>query len=48
MELKMKLWIGGTMLLIFSTLTIVALDRIGIGPNLGLPFGYYGKLTGKI
>ena len=25
------------MLLTFSTLTIVALDRIGIGPNLGFP-----------
>ena len=22
-----------------------ALDRIGIGPNLGLPFGYYGKFN---
>ena len=45
MKLKMKLWICGTMLLTFSTLTIVALDRIGIGPNLGFPFGYYGKLN---
>ena len=32
------------MLLTLSILTIVALDRIGIGPNLGVPFGYYGKL----
>ena len=45
MKLNMKLWFGGTILLTVSILTIVVLDRIGIGPNLGLPFGYYGKLN---
>ena len=29
----------------FSILLIGALDRTGIGRNLGLPFGYYGKLN---
>ena len=45
MKLNMKLWFGGTILLTVSILTIVVLDSIGIGPNLGLPFGYYGKLN---
>lgn len=26
-------------------LVFVAADQIGIGPNLGLPFGYYGRFN---
>ena len=26
-------------------LILVGLDRMGIGPNLGLPFGYYGQFN---
>ena len=46
MNRKTKLWLGlatlGASLLI---LLLGALDRIGIGPNLGLPFGYYGQFN---
>lgn len=28
-----------------AILILVAISAIGIGPNLGLPFGYYGKFN---
>ena len=35
-------WAG---LLVLVGLILLALDRIGIGPNLGFPFGYYGQFN---
>ena len=44
MKSKTRRWIGGTALAVFiAALALLGLDRIGLGPNLGLPFGYYGK-----
>ena len=41
-----KLWLGlATLVASLSILLLTALDRIGIGPNLGLPFGYYGQFN---
>ena len=46
MKRKTKLWLGlATLVASLSILLLGALDRIGIGPNLGLPFGYYGKFN---
>ena len=42
----MKLWLGlATLLASLSILLLGALSAIGFGPNLGLPFGYYGKFN---
>lgn len=44
MRSKTKLWIGGaTLAALIAGLALLGLDQIGLGPNLGLPFGYYGK-----
>ena len=46
MKRKTKLWLGlATLVASLSILLPGALDRIGIGPNLGLPFGYYGQFN---
>ena len=46
MESKTKLWIGlATLVASLSILILLALDRIGMGPNLGLPVGYYGQFN---
>lgn len=46
MKSKTKFWLGLATLVASLTIVIfLALDRIGIGPNLGLPFGYYGKFN---
>ncbi|MDB4690960.1 hypothetical protein OAH23_11125 [Verrucomicrobia bacterium] len=46
MKRKSKLWLGlAALVASLSILLLGALDRIGIGPNLGLPFGYYGKFN---
>ena len=28
-----------------ALLTVIGLDRMGMGPNLGLPIGYYGRFN---
>ena len=44
--MKSILWLGGaTLVALMVTLTIVGLNRIGLGPNLGFKFGYYGKFN---
>ena len=46
MKSKTKFWLGLTTLVVsLSVLILLGLDRIGIGPNLGLPFGYYGQFN---
>jgi len=46
MTRKKKLWLGlATLVASLSILFFVAVDRMGIGPNLGLPFGYYGRFN---
>lgn len=46
MKRKTKLWFGlATLVASLAILLLGSLDRIGIGPNLGLPFGYYGKFN---
>jgi hypothetical protein len=46
MKSKTKLWLGlATLGTSLSILILFALDRIGIGPNLGLPFGYYEQFN---
>ena len=46
MKLKKKHWLGlAALVASLSILILFALDRIGIGPNLDLPFGYYGKFN---
>ena len=46
MRRKTKLWLGlATLAASLSILVLFALDRIGVGPNLGLPFGYYGRFN---
>lgn len=46
MKRKTKRWLGLAALVVsLSILSLVALDRMGIGPNLGLRFGYFGRLN---
>lgn len=46
MKKKTKLWLGlATLVASLSILFFLALDRLGIGPNLGLPFGYFGRFN---
>lgn len=46
MKSKTKHWVCGLILVaLMSALALLGLDRMGIGPNLGLPFGYYGKFN---
>ena len=46
MKSKTKFWLGlVTLVASLSILFFLALDRIGIGPNLGLPFGYFGRFN---
>ena len=46
MKSETKCWLGLTTLIAsLSILILVGLDRMGIGPNLGLPFGYYGQFN---
>ena len=46
MKTKTKLWLGlSTLAASLAILILVALSAIGFGPNLGLPFGYYGKFN---
>ena len=47
MKSKKKYWLGLATLVASLSILILffALDRIGIGPNLGLPFGYCGKFN---
>ena len=46
MKKKTKLWLSlATLVASVSILLLVALSAIGLGPNLGLPFGYYGKFN---
>ena len=46
MKSKTKFWLTLTTLVAsLSILLLVALSAIGFGPNLGLPFGYYGKFN---
>lgn len=46
MKRKMKLWLGlATLAASLSILLLGGLSAIGFGPNLGLPFGYYGKFN---
>ena len=49
MKTKRKLWPRVATLVaslsILAVLFFVACDLIGIGPNLGLPFGYHGRFN---
>ena len=46
MKRKRKLWLGlATLAGSFSIMFFLTVDLIGIGPNLGLPFGYYGRFN---
>ena len=46
MKSNTNFWLGlATLLISLSVLVLLGLDRIGIGPNLGLPFGYYGQFN---
>ena len=46
MKSKTKLWLGlATLVASLAILILVALSAIGFGPNLGLPFGYYGQFN---
>ena len=46
MKRKRNLWLGlATLVASLSILFFLAVDLIGIGPNLGLPFGYYGQFN---
>ena len=46
MERKRKLWLGlATLVASLSILFFLAVEVIGIGPNIGLPFGYYGRFN---
>ena len=46
MKRNQKLWFGlATLVASLSILFFLAVDLIGIGPNLGLSFGYYGRLN---
>lgn len=46
MKSKTKLRLGlATLVASLAILILVALSAIGFGPNLGLPFGYYGQFN---
>jgi hypothetical protein len=46
MRSKTRFWPGlATLFALLSILILSVLDRIGSGPNLGLPFGYYGQFN---
>ncbi len=46
MNRNSKLWlVGATLVASVLILFFVAVDLMGIGPNLGLPFGYYGRFN---
>ena len=46
MKKKKKLLLGtATLVASLSILFFLAVDLIGFGPNLGLPFGYYGRFN---
>ena len=46
MKSKTKFGLGlATLVASLFILILLALDCIGIGPNLGLPFGYYGQFN---
>ena len=46
MKSKTKFWLGlATLGASLSILILFSLGRIGIGPNLDLPFGYYGQFN---
>ena len=46
MKRKTKLWLGlATLVASLAILILLALSAIGFGPNLGLPFGYYGQFN---
>lgn len=46
MKSRTKFWLGLTTLVVsLSVLIPLGLARIGNGPNLGLPFGYYGQFN---
>ncbi len=46
MKRKWKLRPGlATLIASLSILLFLAIDLIGFGPNLGFPFGYYGRLN---
>ena len=40
-----RLALLGASLSVLTILVLTACDRMGIGPNLGLRFGYYGRLN---
>lgn len=40
-----KYWLGLASLVASLSVLTLLLDCIGFGPNLGLPFGYYGKFN---
>ena len=37
------LWVA--LVICVLVLGLLSLDRLGLGPNLGLPFGYYGRFN---
>jgi len=46
MNRKSKLWLRlGALVAALSILFFLAADLMGVGPNLGLPFGYYGRFN---
>ena len=46
MKRKKRLWLFlATLVASLSILFFLAVDFYGIGPNLGLPFGYYGRFN---
>ena len=46
MKRKRKLWLGlAALVTSLSILLFLAVDLSGIGPNMGLPFGYYGRFN---
>ena len=46
MKKTQKTWLGRAALVSsLSILSLLAVDLVGFGPNLGLSFGYYGRLN---
>ena len=46
MKSQTKRWIApATLVASFCILIFLTVDRIGIAPNVGLPFGYYGEFN---